>query len=171
MVRPSNLVAKSSRRTRFRRGKKPTEAELANRVRDGFAGATCEFLGSKVVIYNVPIVPSKKNRGQGTRNGGKRKPLDVAVAEKCIRALVIEATHKDRPLWLTEDCELSYVESVNGKSMTVTVRPIGPQPKGRSGRWHDLHGTLETIADALQGVTYEDDRQIAQFSGRRDYSE
>lgn len=65
---------------------------------------------------------------------------------------------------------LSYVHDIETDRLTVRVEKIGTLPtKGRRGTKRDVHGMLETIADALQGVLYPNDNQVesGSFARRR----
>lgn len=64
--------------------------------------------------------------------------------------------------------ELAYTHDIESDRLTVRVTKIGTLPtKGKRGTRRDVHGMLETIADALQGVLYPNDSAIDRFGGMR----
>lgn len=63
---------------------------------------------------------------------------------------------------------IAYWHDVGMDCLGVIVEKIGEMPaKGKRGTKRDVHGMLETIADALQGVLYDDDSAVDAFEGKR----
>lgn len=56
---------------------------------------------------------------------------------------------------------------IEADELVVRAMRCGTLPTKRRGTKRDVHGMIETIADALQGVWYDDDRQIDHAVQRR----
>ena len=57
--------------------------------------------------------------------------------------------------------QIDLIHDVATDRVTVRVTKIGRLPaKGKKGTKRDVHGMIETVADALQGVLYPDDRAV-----------
>lgn len=125
------------------------------------------------MTFTVPhTVASSKNRRQlFSRGRGRRvvsKPSEKAqsdMREVAVRARIAAngvEFHADDAL------RLEYEHDVDTDELLVTVTKIGELPtKGKRGTRCDVHGMMETIADALQGVLYPDDSAIDRFAGGR----
>lgn len=63
---------------------------------------------------------------------------------------------------------IDYQHDTSTDMVHVRVSKIGELPKkGKRGTKRDSHGMVETIADAMQGVVYPDDRQVDAGSWER----
>jgi hypothetical protein len=130
------------------------------------------------IVFEVPPPHSKKNNTQPMRRG-KHGPIRIgprAVVRRearAMRQLVFEAIAQlgvVGPLFGCEDDIDMQVEHVLGRDVVrVTVTRLGPPlaVHGRTGRRRDLVNLFDSIADAMNGVLYGDDRQVARCGGRR----
>jgi hypothetical protein len=71
------------------------------------------------------------------------------------------------PLFPDEDIAVNITHHVFEDSVEVEVCTCGPQPKGKTGRGRDLDNLASTILDALNGIAYDDDRQVAWLQVKR----
>lgn len=117
---------------------------------------------------------SKKNRRRWLRRGTRTYlvPSTEAVADEAsIHAIARRAAAAAKhpiPAYPDEEMELRVVYHARSDTIDVTCTPIGPKPKGFSGRARDLHGMLETLADALQKAIMANDNQIGRIVMERD---
>lgn len=124
------------------------------------------------VTFTVPHpVASSKNRKRIFARPGKRaivlpsKQARDDIAE--IRALAAAAA-RGMQFGPDDALRIDYVHDIGDDSLTVTVTKIGTLPtKGKRGTKRDVHGMLETVADAMQGVLYANDSAVDEFGGRR----
>lgn len=126
------------------------------------------------VEFEIPRpVASSKNRKRIFGRGARKIVLLSKKAERDVadvRLLAIDAArgiefHADDALSLT------YAHDVHADTLRVRVEKVGELPpaggRHKRGTKRDVHGMLETIADALQGVLYPNDNAIDVFGGRR----
>lgn len=81
----------------------------------------------------------------------------------------------DRSLWGRDSVEMCIVHDVDADELLVTVTWSGADPvpprRGegykKTGRQRDLQNLQEAVCDALQGILYDDDRQIDSLHMRR----
>jgi hypothetical protein len=105
---------------------------------------------------------SKKNSRRWIKRGGRRflVPSAAAVsAEQSIREAARSALDQYSATTFGDDpVRLDYChdDRLGGMVHVLVSREDGEPANCRA----DLHGMLETIADALQGVCYANDRQI-----------
>ena len=68
-----------------------------------------------------------------------------------------------------DDCRVDLVHRVSDDAVVVTVSRLGAPQRvaGKTGRRRDVHNLIDTLCDALQGVLYHDDRQLAHVSAAR----
>lgn len=130
------------------------------------------------LVLDLPLVDSKKNatvprrRGRGGPMFTGKKP-HIEQQERTIRQAVRRAT-QGVPLPLFGELDDVHVRVVwlwRRSRLRVTIESMGPPPtRGRSkatGRTRDMHNMLDTLLDALQGVAFRDDRQVARLSMRK----
>lgn len=124
-----------------------------------------------VVAFTVPhAIASKKNRRKWIKRGRKKflVPSDEACADATEIALRARVAANGVEFDADDALELTYEHVLATDHVRVTVRKVGELPtKGRRGTKRDVHGMVETIADALQGVLYPNDSAIDVFGGRR----
>lgn len=129
-------------------------------------------LGAEKPIRSVrmvfPLVPaSAKNRTQIRRPKGGGKPWIAKSedAEQDQQAMALMATAQARPRVGTTLFGRNYVGAEitldpDAHKTSVIVHDLGEQPKsGRRYTQRDVHGIVESVMDALQGVVFDDDRQ------------
>ena len=116
-------------------------------------------------------IASKKNGRRFGRSRGRIKllPSDKArTDEQTLRMLALHAASAQGwRLVEDDDVEVRLVYRYADEEVDVEVRRIRPRPDGRSGRARDLHGMFEALADALQGVAYRNDNQVARVEMAR----
>lgn len=109
-----------------------------------------------------PVASVKNRRRVFTR--GKRVvslPSEQAVADaSMIRTACADAAGGVR--FDDDDClMIEYRHYIATDAVEVRVKKVGVMPaKGKRGTKRDVHGMLETLADAMQGVLYDDDRNV-----------
>lgn len=121
------------------------------------------------VAFHRPVA-SKKNskelrhgkRPDGTPYTYTGRSSKAKKDEESLALVALAAARAARWKQLEdEEVELRIVWNV-GAGLELEVRSLGPRPKAkRTGRARDAVGMLETIADALEGVAYRNDRQVA----------
>ena len=124
--------------------------------------------------FTVPVPSSSKNSRILTRTkSGKMKSLPNRRAERSkaeIRAAAIQAMGGIFPVIETDDdIEVHIIHHVPTDTVTVEVISLRPKPKGKTGRGRDLDNLASTVLDALSGLAYGDDRQVALLHVERDY--
>lgn len=113
-----------------------------------------------LVTKRVPV--SKKSKAQQGDVDMVQRHGQVALSR------LTGAMRGDRqlgPLPFAPDdmVELHVAHLIADDRMVVRAIRVGQLPDGRKqkrGTQRDIHGTVELIADALQGVWYDDDRQV-----------
>lgn len=129
-----------------------------------------------------PVASSKNRRrlfARGTRltKKGKFVPRIVSLLSEdaeddtaLIRRLAGKSAGDVMPFGPDDALRIDYSHCVETDRVTVRVEKVGTLPaRGKRGTRRDVFGMLETIADALQGVLYPDDRQVdaGSFARRR----
>jgi hypothetical protein len=115
-------------------------------------------------------VASSKNRRRIFARGRRVVSLPSEQAEADFALLRGAAREAAGGLQFGADdaLRIEYQHDLDSGSLWVRVTKIGTLPtKGPRGTKRDVHGMLETIADALQGVLYPNDSAIDTFSGGR----
>lgn len=123
------------------------------------------------VEFEIPRpVASSKNRKRIFGRGARKIVLLSREAERDIADVRTLALAAARGIEFHEDDSLSltYTHDVHADTLRVRIEKVGELPtKGKRGTKRDVHGMVETIADALQGVLYPNDNAIDVFGGRR----
>lgn len=142
------------------------------------AAAVSPF-GSPEPLQTVELVfplvaASAKNRTQIRRPKGGGKPwiaksdkaekhqdaMRLLAQSQLRRALRVGRTLFGRNYFAAE----ITVDGERGR-MRVRLHDLGPQPaRGRCLTRRDVHGVVESVMDALQGVVFDDDRQARRVS-------
>lgn len=116
---------------------------------------------------------SSKNRRRIVRAGGRVRSLlsreaAADAVEIALRAQQALAAAGREPWGPDAALSLEVEHDVATDRVRVTVRQVGTLPaRGRRGTRQDSFAAIETIADALQGVLFVDDRQVDRGSWRR----
>lgn len=113
----------------------------------------------------VTLCPyTKAGRTAGLRHHFNRPNDDVTRDSD---AIAHEACHQidafDRPAFPSEDLRVTVIVNARSNTMAVEVEAIRERPKGFAGRKRDLHGHLETLFDAIEGIVYQNDNQVAEI--------
>lgn len=142
------------------------------------------------ITFRIPTPPAKKNRMQiitvpvkNKKTGdyvrdqwGNKKYRSMVQpnkesrdAEKAIAELCRTAVRKAgrQPLYGENDIQVDCVWDVEHGHVDVTVTDLGPPPKKHRGRNKDLVNMGAVVYDAMNGIAYKDDRQIAKTSWRK----
>lgn len=136
--------------------------------------------------FTIPVPPSSKNSRKLRRSGAKcpackqpsgpvimYRPSEVLEATAEIQAAAREAMLNcgySKPLFPDDDVAVQMEHEVLQDVVHVTVSCLGPRPKGRTGRKRDVVNVPELVLDALQGLAYANDNQVADLSVRRQRS-
>lgn len=126
----------------------------------------------QVIRFTVSPPASKKNRKRWIKRGRKRylvPSLDAVGAEKeiALHAQIALARAGGMPWGPNDALAIDLEHDLETDLVHVRVRKVGTIPKRQRGTRRDCHGMIETVADALQGVLYPDDRQVDAGSWRR----
>lgn len=126
------------------------------------------------VEFDVPRpVASSKNRKRIFGRGKRKIVLLSKEATRDIADVRTLALAAARGIEFDADDALSltYTHDVHADTLRVRVEKVGELPPSggrvRRGTKRDVHGMMETIADALQGVLYPNDSAIDKFAGAR----
>lgn len=120
-------------------------------------------IGTSISFRMDSPVASSKNRRRIFRRGKRIVSLPSRKAVFDAAAIRAAASGASGGIVFHDDdaLKLSYVHDIDADCVDVTVTKVGEIPaKGKRGTRRDIHGMAETIADALQGVIYNDDRCI-----------
>lgn len=121
-------------------------------------------IGTSFTLRLPRPVASSKNRRRLFARGRRVVSLPSAQAVDdvgMLRTAAFAVTGGRMPFDGDDALSLTYAHELDVDELVVTVRKIGLLPaRGPRGTKRDLHGMMETIADALQGALYPDDRQI-----------
>lgn len=121
-------------------------------------------IGTSFTLRIPRPVASSKNRRRLFKRGRRvvSLPSAQAVADVgMLRAAAVAVTNGRMPFDADDALMLTYHHELDLDEVVVTVAKLGLLPaRGPKGTKRDVHGMLETIADALQGALYPDDRQI-----------
>ncbi len=116
-----------------------------------------------------PVASSKNRRRVFAR--GKRVislPSSQAVADAGLIATLARAAAGGVAFGPDDALRLTYEHDIESDEVLVRIEKVGSIPtKGKRGTKRDVHGMLETVADALQGVLYANDSAVDEFGGRR----
>jgi len=127
-----------------------------------------------IVELDLGFLPaSKKNRTKIIKFGNRYSlaaGAGIKEQEALIRLIAAEALKHRQPFEDDDEIEMSVVWLVNHDRVKVSIQATGKRPKkGRYGR-ADATNLIAIIADALQGVLYHNDRQVAKATIEKDYS-
>lgn len=123
------------------------------------------------VAFTIPhAIASKKNRRKWIKRGHRKflVPSDEATADATEIAMRARVAANGIEFHELDALSLTYEHVIATDEVRVMVSKVGELPKrGVRGTKRDVHGMLETIADALQGVLYANDSAVDEFGGRR----
>jgi len=125
------------------------------------------------LTFTVPRPSSVKNRRVLTMIDGKPRSFPSSKAQKDTKAIRSAAAfacnefRKRLPLFGDDDVGIEVTHNVADDTCEVRVWSMGPRPKGKTGRKSDLHGLIELLADALQGIAMQNDNQVVEVRMRR----
>lgn len=118
-------------------------------------------------------VASSKNRKRIFGRGARKIVLLSREATNDIAALrtIAMAAANGREFHEDDSLSLTYEHVIATDELRIRVEKVGELPprggRVKRGTKRDVHGMVETIADALQGVLYPNDNAIDVFGGRR----
>ena len=123
------------------------------------------------VTFNLPRpVASSKNRRRLFARGRRvmSLPSEQAVTDSALIASLAKLAARGMKFHDDDALAMDYVHDVQRDTVRVTVWKIGELPvRGKRHTKRDVHGMCETIADALQGVLYDDDRNFDEVTIKR----
>jgi hypothetical protein len=140
------------------------------------AGAPTAARGSanptfEPLTLSIPFLPASKKNSQQIlrRRSGRRfvRASDQAVADEAAVHLLARSAAGPGVRFGDRDVAVRMVAYPLKQRVEVTVTDAGPKPKGSTGRRRDLHNLAEVILDALQGVAFENDNQVARLEMER----
>ena len=127
----------------------------------------------KTIEFEIPTPPSLKN-GMAIGRGKLRRGEPVRLAMRQIRAeaeaaaIAAEGMEAlEHPLFDDDDVAVEIDYHPRNEVVVVRVTSAGPRPKKFTGRKRDLQNLQDGILDALQGVLYANDNQVADLKMRR----
>ena len=127
-------------------------------------------IGTFVAFTLERPVASSKNRRRLFARGRRviSLPSEQATSDAAaIRTAALRASEGVR-FHPDDILALDYEHNVATDRVRVMVRKVGEMPsKGKRGTRRDVHGMCETLADAMQGVLYDDDRAFDVVTIRR----
>jgi len=127
-------------------------------------------IGTFVEFVMPQPVASKKNGRKWKKLGHRVRlvPSDEAHADAAEVAMRARVAANGLQFHADDALSLTYTHDVNSDAVRIRVEKVGELPaKGKRGTKRDVHGMLETIADALQGALFPNDSAIDVFGGRR----
>lgn len=118
-----------------------------------------------MIRFKIPTPASSKNSRMLVTIGGRPRSIKNAKA-RASAADVIEAAANAMRMAAArriddDDVRVTIVYDVESETCAVEVASIGPRPKGRTGRRRDVANLPEVVLDALQGIAYGNDNQVA----------
>ena len=137
-----------------------------------------------MLVFTIPVPASSKNSRILVRGkSGRPMSLPSKAARKSaeeIKAAAIRAldegvtngklTIRDDALSLfgDDDVGVSIDHHVEDDTVTVRVWSLGERPKvKRTGRRRDLQNLQDGVLDHLQGIAFDDDRQVTMLHMKR----
>lgn len=123
------------------------------------------------VSFTFPVWKSSKNdvalaRGKLRKGDRSRRHGD---ALHLVAASIASSVSRGTVFGDIDDVALELTHNVRDETVTVVVRSLGKPGKvdKRTGRNRDVHNLLDTLADALEGALYANDKQVALAIARR----
>lgn len=131
------------------------------------------------VEFTTDVPAAKKNRPQMIRPGDRKGPRVILIPskeaiadEKRIKAQVRELLGEPgAPVFGEDDVRVTIRYLAKAGAIEVLAESIGPRPRGFTGRRRDLANIPEALLDALQGVVFKNDNQVADLHIVRDISD
>lgn len=121
--------------------------------------------------FRAPVPVCKKNNMR-SGFGRTRKDTKVRHSEQDIQHAAILARGRiGKPMVEDNDVRVTIEHDVATDEIDVTIEDIGPPPcvpgSSKTGRKRDVPNLSDTLCDALEGIAYTNDRQIAEITIRR----
>lgn len=123
---------------------------------------------ARELVIVVPLIPrSAKNSRRIVHVRGRVRSFvsrEAQSDEHAIRAAVRDAVGRES--WAGSNyVSVAITIDESTGATRIVIRDLGPQPKrGKRDTRRDVHGTIETVMDALTGCAYVDDRQARAVS-------
>lgn len=143
-----------------------SERAISKRARREAPEITVQGSPAGVIKIVLPFVPeSGKNRRNLAIINGVPRSFPNAKAKRQADWIkrAVQAAALGGLIKPFDDCDLAMriEHCVTEDSVVIFVWKCGERPKGKTGRKRDLHNLSVLIPDALQGVLYHNDNQIA----------
>lgn len=126
-------------------------------------------IGTFVEFVMPQPIASKKNGRKWIRRGRRKLlvPSDGATADATELALRARVAANGLQFHPDDALSLTYLHDLATDQVRIRVEKVGELPVKKRGTGRDVHGMLENIADALQGVLYPNDSAVDRFAGGR----
>lgn len=118
--------------------------------------------GGPVVQFEMPRPPCLKNRRM-VRNGRSQKSGEQHKAIERVQVYGLEALDRLRLRmnpFRDRDIAMRIRHHHRRDVIQVAVWSLGPKPSGPNGRGSDLQNIPGVVCDGLNGILYDDDRQV-----------
>lgn len=121
------------------------------------------------LTFRFPVWQSKKNDtrpGRGTIRSGIRSRRHAEAIRLFLAGVTVG---REGPLFGSDDVSITMRHAFVDDTVEVVVRRLGAAAvvDGKTGRRRDLLNLWDTLCDALQGIAYNNDNQIASGDARR----
>ncbi|MEO0479615.1 MAG: RusA family crossover junction endodeoxyribonuclease [Planctomycetota bacterium] len=125
----------------------------------------------KKLRFRTPVPVCKKNNMR-SGFGRPRKSEKVRHSEQDIQAAAIEARGRmGKPLIVDHDVSMLIEHDVATDEVDITISDVGPAQcvpgTSKTGRKRDIQNLVDVICDALEGIGYTNDNQIAEILIKR----
>lgn len=140
-----------------------------------------DMISVRFVVYGEPIPKARARTVTDTKPNGKRithsyTPENTAVQEQRIALVYKSRYHGFKfpdgvPLLLHCDFYFGIPKQYRKKKVTPEMREAMLAGEIRPMNKKDPDNCLKTVADAGNGVIYEDDEQIVEMTGRKFFSD
>jgi len=126
--------------------------------------------------FSVPVVASLKNSRKITFRRGRIRTEKSDAAKASLDEVRVAALQQIRriskgigqgSLFGDDDVAVRVRYDADKELCHVRVQSMGPKPQGRTGRSRDLQNLIEAICDGLNGIAWDDDRQVTVVVMRR----
>lgn len=121
--------------------------------------------GATLYFSVLNPIASKKNGRRMVKRGHRKILVDgkaATVSSNEIRRAAREAIKAGGPVFDADDLlNITYRHNLRTGEVDVSVRKVGDiSSVGNAGLERDVHGMLETLADAMQGIVFPNDKQV-----------
>ena len=123
-----------------------------------------------MVVFDIPGEPKSKLRPRFGKFGAVRTPKDTVTYESYVKQLYVYGDKKpyfaDKPLQIRIEAYFSIP-----KSNTKKMRQLMAENKVLPTKKPDADNIIKIICDSLNGIAYDDDKQIVDCTCIKRYTE